>query len=238
MEFCKEVESKLLELADKEYLEFNQKLNKEEYLKNSKEQIGIRIPKLREYSKKLSKEHELDYLLENINENYYEEIMLKGFIIGQYKKLEWEELEKYISYFVPKISDWALCDTFCSSLKITKKYEKEIWNILPKYLKSTNEFDVRFALVMILGYYIKDEYIDKIYEIINNVKLDKYYVKMANAWLISYCIIEYYDKTVDFLKNKCTVDKWTYNKGIQKGVESFRLIKEQKEQLKQMKRTI
>lgn len=236
MEFGKEVENKLLEYADKEYLEFNKKLNKEEYVKKQKEQIGIRIPILREYSKNLSKEYDLDFLLENINENYYEEIMLKGFIIGQYKKLEWKELEKYISYFVPKISDWAICDTFCSSLKITKKYQKEIWKMLSKYLKSKNEFDVRFALVMILGYYINDQYIDEIYEIINNVKLDKYYVKMANAWLISYCVIEYYDKTVAFLKDKCTIDKWTYNKGIQKSVESFRLSKEQKENLKKMKR--
>lgn len=202
MEFGKQVESRLLEFADKEYLEFNKKLNKEEYLKDQKEQIGIRIPILRDYSKKLSKQYELDFLLENINENYYEEIMLKGFIIGQYKNLEWKELEKKIKYFVPKITDWALCDTFCASLKVTKKYQKEIWKMLQKYLKSNNEFDVRFALVMILNYYIKDDYIDDVYLIINDVKLDKYYVKMANAWLISYCLIDYYDKTIEFLKKQ------------------------------------
>lgn len=236
MEFSEQVENELLKFADKEYLEFNKNLNKKEYMEKQKTQIGIRIPILRAYSKKLSKEHELDYLLENINENYYEEIMLKGFIIGQYKNLEWKELEKYINYYVPKISDWAICDTFCSSLKITKKYQKEIWKILQKYLKSNNEFDVRFALVMLLNYYISDEYVEDIYSIINNVKLDKYYVKMANAWLISYCLIDYYDKTVEFLKDNTKIDKWTYNKGIQKGIESFRISKKQKENIKKMKR--
>ena len=234
MKFNKEVENELLKLADSKYLEFNKslKLGNDENIK----QIGVKMPMLRKYSKKLSKEYELEYLLNNINENYYEEIMLKGLLIGEYKNLNWEELEKYIKYYVPKITDWGLCDTFCCSLKISKKYFKEIWNLLGEYLKSNNEFEVRFGLVMILNYYINDDYIDKIYEIINNVSLDKYYVKMANAWLISYCVIEYYDKTLNFLKNNLKIDKWTYNKGIQKSIESFRLTKEQKEVLRGLRK--
>lgn len=234
MKINKEVEDELLKLADKKYLEFNKslKLGNDESIK----QIGVRMPILRKYSKKLSKEYELEYLLNNINENYYEEIMLKGLLIGEYKKLAWKDVKKYIKYYVPKITDWGLCDMFCCSLKISQKYLKEIWELLNEYLKSNNEFEVRFALVMILNYYINDDYIDKIYEIINSICLDKYYVKMANAWLISYCVIEYYDKTLNFLRNNSKIDKWTYNKGIQKSIESFRLTEEQKEVLRGLKR--
>ena len=196
--------------------------------------LGIKIPTLRKYAKSLSKNYSLDYLLLNINENYHDEILLKGILIGLYP-LSFNDLEKYLNYYLPKINTWDLCDSFVSSLKITKKYLKEVYLLLEKYLKSKEEFIVRFALVMLINYYLNDDYINKIYKIINNVKLDKYYVKMANAWLISYLLIKYYDKTYLFLKNNNQLDKWTYNKGIQKALESFRLNSKQKERLKLLK---
>ena len=230
-----EVKKYLLSLADSKLLEFEKNLNmKNEYQK----QIGVRIPYLRKYAKELSKKYDLKYLFDNIDEEYYEEVMLKGFIIGCYKDLDYNILEDYINLFVPKICDWAVCDTFCSSLKITKKYLKEMWKVINKYLKSKNEFEVRFALVMLLNYYLIDDYIDRVFKIINNVKLDKYYVKMANSWLISYCAIKYFDKTYIFLKEECNIDKWTYNKGIQKSIESYRLSDEEKDKLRLLRRRV
>lgn len=224
------VESELFNFADGDYLKFHKKI-----LNDEMPIIGIRLPRLKEYAKKISKENSIDYWLKNIKEDYYEEILLKGILIGLYKNLSIDELNKYIDYYVPKIRNWALCDTFCSGLKITKKYKKEIWKTLQKYLKSSKEFDVRFALVMILNYYIDEEYLNEIFEIINNVKVDAYYTKMGNAWLISYCFIKYYDETLNFYKTDCHIDEWTYNKGIQKALESYRLTDEQKDTLKKMK---
>ena len=233
MEIKNEVKKYLLSLEDKKYLEFSQSLNMHN---QEHEQIGVRIPLIRAYAKELSTKYELDFLMKNIDEEYYEELMLKGILIGSYKKISYQELEKNINIFVPKINDWGICDSFCNSLKITKKYKKEMWNLINnKYLKSGNEFEVRYGLVMILNYYIDKEYLEKIYKIINKVKLDKYYVKMANAWLISYCVIKYYDRTYKFLKEECKIDKWTYNKGIQKSIESYRITKEEKDKLRKLK---
>lgn len=233
MEIKNEVKKYLLSLEDKKYLEFSQSLNMHN---QEHEQIGVRIPLIRAYAKELSTKYELDFLMKNIDEEYYEELMLKGILIGSYKKISYQELEKNINIFVPKINDWGICDSFCNSLKITKKYKKEMWNLINnKYLKSSNEFEVRYGLVMILNYYIDKEYLEKIYKIINKVKLDKYYVKMANAWLISYCVIKYYDRTYKFLKEECKIDKWTYNKGIQKSIESYRITKEEKDKLRKLK---
>ena len=58
---------------------------------------------------------------------------------------------------------------------------------------------------------------------------------MANAWLISYCFIKFFDETVDFYKSNCKIDKWTYQKGIQKSLESYRLTDKQKELLRQLR---
>ena len=234
MNFGKDIETKLKSFSDNKYLEFSKSTGVANG--ESKEALGIRIPILRNFAKELLKENELEFLIENIYENYYEEVMLKGLLITLSKSLTWIELEKMILYYAPKITDWALCDTFCSGLKIAKKYKVEIWGIINKYLTSDKEFEVRFALVMILNYFLTDEYIENIFQIINDVKLDKYYVKMANAWLISYCAICYYDRTYKFLKCDSKIDEWTHNKGIQKSIESYRLTKEQKEQLRRLKR--
>lgn len=195
--------------------------------------IGVRIPKLREYAKELYKCNNLKDI--KIEDKYYEELVIQGMLIGFQTKAPIKEVIKQVEEFIPKINSWAVCDTFCAGLKITKKYQTEMFKVIKEYLKSTQEYQVRFAIVMLLNYYINDQYIDQVLQILDNVKLDKYYVQMANAWAISICLIKYYNKTLDFL-NTTKIDDFTYNKGIQKAIESYRITNEQKKYLKTLKR--
>ncbi len=229
----KEVKDYLLSKSDKTYLDFSENLN----ICVGYRSIGVRIPNIREYSKYLSKKYSLDYLIKNIDEEYYEEILLKGFIIGNYQDLSYDELINYIDNHLSKIKDWSMCDTFVASLKITKKYSKELWKYIDKKLQSKKEFDVRFALVMILNYYINDTYKDKIYDVINNVRLEEYYVKMANAWLLSYMFINYFKDTITFI-NHNQLDNWTKRKGITKAIESHKISDENKKILAKIRNNI
>ena len=88
---------------------------------------------------------------------------------------------------------------------------------------------------MILNYYLKEEYLDEIYDIIQKIKLDKYYVKMAQAWLLSYLIIDYYDKTIAFLE-KNYLDNFVYQKGLSKAIESKQISEDKKQVLRKMKK--
>ena len=195
--------------------------------------IGVRIPKLREYAKELYKSNNLKDI--KIEDKYYEELVIQGMLIGFQTKESIGEIIKQVEEFIPKINSWAVCDTFCAGLKITKKYQTEMFKVIKRYLKSTQEYQVRFAIVMLLDYYINDQYIDQVLQILDNVKLEKYYVQVANAWAISICLIKYYNKTLDFL-NTTKIDDFTYNKGIQKAIESYRITNEQKEYLRTLKR--
>ena len=218
-----EVKEYLINNKDPKYKDFSLELN----LYHKYKSIGVRIPVIRSLGKELSKKYSIDFLINNIDEEYYEEILLKGFIIGNYKNLTYDELINYIDNHLPKITDWSMCDTFVTSLKITKKYLAKIWNYLLKKLKSKKEFDVRFALVMILNYYINDDYKEKIYDVIKSVKNEEYYVKMANAWLLSYMFIKYFDDTIKFI-NHNKIDKWTLKKGINKANDSYQISLEKK----------
>ena len=136
---------------------------------------------------------------------------------------------------MPKIYNWGVCDTFCAGLKITRKYKKEMWDFIQKYLKSNKEFEIRFGVVMLLNYYIEEDYLEKDFKIFDKIKHDGYYVKMAVAWAISFCLIKFYDETVEYLK-RANLDDWTYNKAIQKAIESYRISDTQKDDLRKMKK--
>ena len=87
---------------------------------------------------------------------------------------------------------------------------------------------------MMLNFYIVDDYIDEILHILNNISHEGYYVKMAVAWAISFAYIHYPDKTLKFLENN-NLDKFTYNKALQKIIESNRVSKSDKDLMRTMK---
>ena len=224
------IKEELKQLADEKYREFHKGL-----CPGTENILGIRVPVLRDYAKKLAKEYEIKELLKNIDNEYYEEIMLQGMLIGLEKDNDMQDILKDIEEFVPKIDNWAVCDVFCAGLKITKKHKKEMWDFLQAYVTSGKEFEIRFGVVMILDYYITEEYLKKDFSIFDHIKSNQYYVQMAVAWAISVCLIKFYDKTIEYLKN-AKIDKFTYNKALQKAIESYRISDEQKIELRKMKK--
>lgn len=225
------IKEDLIKLVDDKYKEFHSNL-----CPGTNNILGVRVPVLRDYAKKISRNNNLEELLKIIDNEYYEEIMLQGMLIGLEKNISFKKLERYINTFVPKIDNWAICDNFCAGLKITKQYKKEMYELIKKYLKANNEFEIRFAVVMLLDYYVEEKYLKENFEMFNKIKSDKYYVKMAVAWAISICLIKYYDETFEYLKNNKSLDTWTYNKAIQKAIESYRITNECKQELVRVKR--
>ena len=230
------IEKDLFDMQDKKYQVFQFKL-----CPGVNNIIGVRIPELRKYAKKICN----SVSVTDIGTDYQEEIMLKGMLIGLNKDLDYEQIEN----FIPLINNWVTCDTFCSGLKKTKNHLDEMWNFLQKYLKSSKEYEIRFAVVMVLQYYINESYVDSVLKMLSKIKNEGYYAQMAVAWAYSMCFIKFYDKTkeffvknlsVEFNKDKdnliyTKIDNFIYNKSIQKALESYKLTKQQKEELKKLK---
>lgn len=193
--------------------------------------IGVKVPELRTLAKELYKED--NNILHEIGDYYYEEKMLRGLVIA-ISKVRFEEKIDLIERFVDTIDNWALCDIFCSSIKI-KKFEKDkYFNFLKKYSKFKDEFKLRFLIVMLLDHFIDDDYLEESFNIVSKIKNDAYYVKMAIAWFISIVYIKYPQYSLNKIKY-LDLDKWTYNKALQKIVESKRVSEEDKEKIKKLK---
>lgn len=228
-----EIKKKLEDLAEEDYKAFNQKL-----LPGVEHILGVRLPVLRTVAREIVKSDfraYLDAAETGIGESsYHEETTLQGLVLG-YAKMDKEERTSYLDAFVPKISNWAVCDTCTMNMKFMQK-DKDYWySYIMKYKNSGEEFELRFLLVALLAHFIDEGHIDDILHICNTVSHDGYYVKMAAAWLVSICYIKFPDQAGEFLKDN-QMDNFTHNKSIQKIRESYRVSKEDKERLNQLKR--
>ena len=223
------IKAKLLKKSEKDYKNFSASL-----IPNINNVLGVRLPTLRKIAKEIYKNNEWEEFVNQQKFEYMEENMLQGMVIGLIKKQP-EEILKYVQNFVPKIDNWAVCDSFCNSLKFTNKNKELVWAFLQPYFKSDKEYEIRFGYVMLLSYFIDEFYIDKVLKLIDNFKDERYYSKMSVAWALSICYIKFPEKTHKYLQIS-HLDPWTFNKSIQKICESFRVEKDIKTMLKSLKR--
>ena len=100
---------------------------------------------------------------------------------------------------------------------------------------SSEEFISRTGLVIILSHFVNKNNLNTIYETLNKIDSDKFYINMAESWLICDLFIKHREETLEFLKNN-KLNKFTQNKAISKIHDSYRVTKEDKELLNSLRR--
>ena len=159
--------------------------------------------------------------------------MIQGLVISHIK--DEEIFNKNFEKHINKIDNWALCDTFCNSIKIVKKYEEKYFNKAIEMCLSKEEFIARTGLVMILSNFVSEKNLDTIFDTLNQIQSDKFYINMAEAWLVCELYIKYPKETLPFIKQN-RLNKFTHNKAISKIHDSYRISKEDKEYLNSLRR--
>ena len=87
---------------------------------------------------------------------------------------------------------------------------------------------------MLMEYYLGDLFKVEYLEMVSKIRSDEYYVNMMRAWYFATALAKQYDSAITYIENN-KLDKWTYNKTIQKSIESYRIKSEQKEYLRSLK---
>ncbi|MGX9134518.1 DNA alkylation repair protein [Rummeliibacillus sp. JY-2-4R] len=224
------IRQRLLDAQDLSYRDFNARLLP---TVDKNHMFGVRIPAIRKIAKNLTKEDMDTYFL-NWDDYYFEEKMLRGMVFG-YVKLDFNAQLKFIEQFIPEIDNWSVCDSFCTGLKSTKKHQKEIWEFIQPYALSKEEYKARFAAVMLLNYFVDEIYIHPTIALLDSIQNGKFYTQMAVAWAISICYIKFPEITEAYLKTS-TQDDFTYNKALQKIIESNRIDQKTKTKIRGIKR--
>lgn len=176
----------------------------------------------------------------------YEETLIWGFLINL-QKCTLQERLLYLERYVPVLDNWAVCDTYCANAKWMQRADKDVlWLFLQRWFNSQREFEVRFAVIVAMTYFLDEEYLDKVFECLNNIHfnsiksayttekgkpkqvqqgtvqgVEPYYVRMGVAWLLATALAKFPNQTRAFVRG-ATLPADVIKLYIRKARESFR----------------
>ena len=222
-----EIKKELFAMQDKEYKAFHSRLMP---TINPDTIIGVRIPALRSFAKKLNKDADNAVFLKALPHQYYEENNLHAFLIEQISDFDLCICE--LNRFLPYVDNWATCD--CMRPKSFKKNKEKLLPHIYTWLSSNHTYTIRFGIGMLMFYFLDEDYNIKYSDTVSEIKSDEYYVNMMIAWYFATALSKQWDRIIPYIENY-RLPQWVHNKTIQKSVESYRITKEQKEYLKKFR---
>lgn len=188
---------------------------------------GVRLPLLRKFARQLVKEGVWLRLWEEDTDRSFEMILLKGLTLAG-AKLPEEERWEYIARYVPLITNWALCDSVCTSLRFVRREPESAWQRLQPYWLSDREFAQRFAVVMLLDHFLTSDYIERVLEVLTSLQPAGYYAAVAVAWALSVAFVDFPERVYALLQSGCLSDEMQ-RMTLRKIIESRRVSDSWKE---------
>lgn len=192
--------------------------------------IGVRMPICKNIAKAAFKEGKYDKFLSDLPHKYFDEYCVHGYLISEIK--DYDVIINYLNKFLPYINNWQVCDILKPKPFIKNK-DKLIKDI-KRWLKSKDTFTVRFAVSMLMTYYLDDDFDPSHLDLVGKVKSKEYYINMMRAWYFATALAKQRDITVKYIEAK-KLDDFTHNKAIQKAIESNRILDKDKKYLKTLK---
>ena len=95
--------------------------------------FGVRLPVLRKAASEVLKEDWRGFLGYALKDPVHEMRLMTGFVIAG-APCPFDERLSLLREFLPLISNWAVCDSVCCSLKSIKKNRKSMLEFLEPYL--------------------------------------------------------------------------------------------------------
>ena len=192
--------------------------------------IGVRMPQLRAFAKKFSRTPEAEKFLTLLPHYYYEENNVHACLIESMK--DFKQAAAALDAFLPYVDNWATCDMM--SPGIFRKHLPELEKKIEEWICSDHTYTVRFAIGMLMRFYLDDAFSPRYPEMVASVRSEEYYVKMMVAWYFATALAKQRDAVIPYLQ-KQVLDSRTHNKAIQKAVESRRISPQEKQYLRGLK---
>ena len=176
----------------------------------------------------------------------YEETVIWGYLINL-EKCSLDERLAMLARYVPVLDNWAVCDSYCAHAKWMARADKvALWAFLERWFDSEHEFEVRFAVVVAMCYFLNEDWLGRVFARLNSLNFDHikskyitvkgkpkvaqqgtvqgaepYYVRMGVAWLLATALAKFPDKTRAFARSS-NLPADVIKLYIRKARESFR----------------
>lgn len=228
MDWLDAIDAQLARWADPDYQRFAASL-----LPGVTDVQGVRLPQLRTLARQIARRPDVEDFLSHARSATFEQRMLHGMVIGALPVPLAQQLP-HIAAFLPRIDNWSVCDSFCCSLKATRQDPAQMWAFLQPLFADPAPYTRRFAVVMLLNYYIEPGYLERVFALLDNVPACEAPVSMAVAWAVSVCFVCDAAQTMGYLKT-CRLDAHTYRRALQKIVESRRVTAADKQAVRALR---
>ena len=192
--------------------------------------IGVRVPRIRALAKEMEKRGEAADFMAHLPHKYYEENVLHGALLSNLR--DYGQTISALDAFLPYVDNWAVCDTLIP--RAFKACPSAVPEQVRAWLASEKPYTVRFGLAVLMRFYLDAHFDEKYLAWAAQVRSEEYYVNMMLAWYFATALAKQYDAAIPYLEEK-RLAPWTYNKTIQKAVESYRISDEHKAYLKTLK---
>lgn len=224
-----EIQKILFEHQDQKYGDFLAKLVPTEPRESF---IGIRSP---EYKKILTAVYklpvsEIQTFCNTLPHKFHEENVLHISIINGIT--DYNECVAELEKFMPYATNWAVTDGL--KPKVFEKNKDKLIKKIPKWIEDDKPYTKRIGNLLLMKYFLNDDFNPAYLEWPAAIRTDEYYVNMMTAWLFAEALVKQWDDTLPFILQK-KLDSWTHNKAIQKARESYRITPEKKEYLNSLK---
>ena len=201
--------------------------------------VGVRVPVMRKIAKDFiasTTPTEVNRFLDKLPHRYFEENQVHLFVVERIK--DFDECLHRIEQFLPYVDNWAVCDG--KSPKALLKNMDVFFAKICEWLKSPEPYTVRFAVNMLMAFFLDERFDKRHLKLVANVDEnkfksgDRYYVQMVVAWYFATALAKQWDSTFPYIKGR-KLSPWIHAKSIQKSCESYRITDEQKEILRKLK---
>lgn len=187
--------------------------------------LGVRTPVLREMAKHLP-----DGFLDALPHFYFEENQLHAFAIERIR--DFGECLARVNAFLPFVDNWATCDQMTP--KAFAREPERLLESIPVWLSSAHPYTARFAMRMLMNFFLKDRFEEKYLEWVAEANREHYYVKMMVAWYFATALTFQFESALPWIQ-EMRLEPWTRRKAIQKALESYRISDAQKSILRALR---
>ncbi len=218
---------RLAELADPAYRAFNLSL-----IPGVGEEVslGVHLPDIHRLGRELSGTPLAGAFLAELPHRLLELDQLHGDLLSRMK--DFGTLVAALDRFLPYVDNWAVCDSI--SPKIFARHTEQLYPRLLSWLASGHTYTVRFAVRMLMSFYLGSAYRPEQQLLVASLRSEAYYVRMMAAWYLATALALRYEDAVGILEQR-RCDAWTHNRAIQKAVESRRIPEERKQYLRSLR---
>ncbi len=163
-------------LAENGYREFSQRL-----IPDGKPLLGVRMPHIRSLGKEIAQGDWKSFLENPEADTYHEQTLLRALVIAYAEMPDAQRLD-LVEGFLPHIDNWAVCDSFCATLRPTAKAKESYLSLVGRHIHDAHPYAIRFSVVMLLFHFMDFPLDPRVLPLLPLAETEHYHVRMAVAW--------------------------------------------------------